>query len=405
MTLSYLYLLCCVSTLCFLFICETMGDSDTEEMPHNSTETESFNFDEWATGLGLSRKVTQILRQEELTSKTALKLIKLKDLKELGLPLGSVKIIENEIHIWNKGQNTSDKLGNSEKDMNINAEILAWAGKTLDVLLNDQLLLSDNPTCKPVLFGQMDPRTILTLKSQTNKAVHITQFLTEKCKRRRQGRRKEFVLKSGSANSETLVLKADEEHPYLGIFIEEWGAANMRLLNHLLATQKLRRNDIEFYLAYTTKIFEFAEKYEWNSVLNYDYAYRELQAEHQFQWEPFHLTWNYSYLSQSALVRVRILPLSRTYHLKTASYLRLGVHALSEAHVNIAIWKQKHLMSRCPSPKDQKTCNGPLYSIKLRSLGGGASTGPPASWILTLRNKKWLSHRWSRQHKRIRWNG
>ena len=287
MTLSYLYLLCCVSTLCFLFICETMGDSDTEEMPHNSTETESFNFDEWATGLGLSRKVTQILRQEELTSKTALKLIKLKDLKELGLPLGSVKIIENEIHIWNKGQNTSDKLGNSEKDMNINAEILAGAGKTLDVLLNDQLPLSDNPTCKPVLFGQMDPRTILTLKSQTNKAVHITQFLTEKCKRRRQSRRKEFVLKSGSANSETLVLKADEEHPYLGIFIEEWGAANMRLLYHLLATQKLSRNDIEFYLAYTTKIFEFAEKYEWNSVSNYDYAYRELQAEHQFQWGTF----------------------------------------------------------------------------------------------------------------------
>ena len=157
-----------------------MGDSDTDDMPHNSTETESFSFDEWATGLKLSRKVTQILRQVELTSKTALNLIKLKDLKELGLPLGSVKIIENEIQIWNKGQNTSDKLGNSEKDtsdMNINAEILAGADKTLDVLLNDQLPLSDNPTCKPVLFGQMDPRTILALKSQTNKAVHITNSL------------------------------------------------------------------------------------------------------------------------------------------------------------------------------------------------------------------------------------
>ena len=180
MTLSYLYLLWCVSTLCFLFICETMGDSDTDDMPHNSTETASFSFVEWATGLELSRKVTQILRQVELTSKTALNLIKLKDLKELGLPLGSVKIIENEIQIWNKGQNTSDKLGNSEKDtsdMNINAEILAGADKTLDVLLDDQLPLSDNPTCKPVLFGQMDHRTILALKSQTNKAVHITNSL------------------------------------------------------------------------------------------------------------------------------------------------------------------------------------------------------------------------------------
>ena len=87
----------------------------------------------------------QILRQEELTSKTALKLIKLKYLKELGLPLGSTEIIENEIQIWNKVQNIPDKLGNSEKgtlDININAEILAGQVR-LDVLLNDQLPLSD----------------------------------------------------------------------------------------------------------------------------------------------------------------------------------------------------------------------------------------------------------------------
>ena len=109
----------------------------------------------------------------------------------------------------------------------------------------------------------------------------------EKSKRRRQSRRKEFVLKSGSANSETLVLKADEEHPYLGIYMEDWGAANMCLLNHLLSSKKLGREDIEFYLAYTTKIYELAEKYEWNSVPHYDYAYRELKAEHQFQWGTF----------------------------------------------------------------------------------------------------------------------
>ena len=86
-----------------------------------------------------------------------------------------MKIIKNEIQIWNKGQNIPDKLGNSENDtsdMNINAEILAGAGKTLDDILNDQLPLSDNS--KPVLFGQMDPRTILTLQFQINKAVYIT---------------------------------------------------------------------------------------------------------------------------------------------------------------------------------------------------------------------------------------
>ena len=48
----------------------------------------------------------------------------------------------------------------------------------------------------------------------------------------------------------------------------------MRLLNHLLGAGQLPREDIEFYLAYTAK--EFAEKYEWSRVLNYDYNYREL---------------------------------------------------------------------------------------------------------------------------------
>jgi len=66
----------------------------------------------------------------------------------------------------------------------------------------------------------MDPRS----------ALHITQFLSEKSKRRRQNRRKENVLRSDA--EETLVLKTEDEHPYLGILIEEWGAANMRLLNH-----------------------------------------------------------------------------------------------------------------------------------------------------------------------------
>ena len=61
----------------------------------------------------------------------------------------------------------------------------------------------------------------------------------------------------------------------------------MRLLNHLLATNQIKRKDIEFYLAYTTKIYEFAEKYEWNSVLIYDYTYREIQAEHDFMWGTF----------------------------------------------------------------------------------------------------------------------
>ena len=56
-----------------------------------------FNFYTWATELGLPCKVTQILRQEELTTKRALTLIETKDLKELGLPLGTIKVIMDEL--------------------------------------------------------------------------------------------------------------------------------------------------------------------------------------------------------------------------------------------------------------------------------------------------------------------
>lgn len=267
-----------------------------EEAQETQDITSEFNFDEWASSLGLSRKITQILRQEELVSKEALSLLELKDLKELNFPMGTTKIILHDIAKWTTVQtNVTDTVSVTEPNvqsssMGNNFGQLEGAGKTLDHLLND-LQAPPAQGC-PISSGQadwghMDPRTILTIKAQSSKAVHITAFITEHCKRRRQNRRKEFIIKSGTKDTETLVLKSDDEHPYLGIYIEEWGAANMRLMNHLLCTGQLPRDEIEFYLAYTTKIYEFAEKYDWNSVLNYDYNYRELQAEHKFKWGTF----------------------------------------------------------------------------------------------------------------------
>ena len=204
-------------------------------------------------------------------------------MKELGLPLGTIKVIMADVNSWKSPSNEANTGAKESASIpQEKVDYLDGAGKTLDVLLGEP---KDAPNTEP--FGHMDPRTILTLKSQSTKAVHITQFLTEQSKRRRQAKRREFIIKTSSKDTESLVFKADDDHPYLGIYIEEWGAANMRLLNHLLATNQIKRKDIEFYLAYTTKIYEFAEKYEWNSVLSYDYTYREIQAEHDFMWGTF----------------------------------------------------------------------------------------------------------------------
>ena len=160
---------------------------------------------------------------------------------------------------------------------------LEGVGKTLDHLLND--LQAPQAQGYPNSSGQadwehMDPRIFLIIKT-----VHITAFIAEHCKQRLQNRCKEFIIKSETKDTETLVLKSDDEHPYLGIYNEEWGAVNMGLMNHLLCTDQLAWDEIEFYLAYTTKIYEFAEKYDCYSVLNYNY--RELQAEHNFKWGIF----------------------------------------------------------------------------------------------------------------------
>jgi hypothetical protein len=85
----------------------------------------------------------------------------------------------------------------------------------------------------------------LTMKAQTRKAIHVTAFLSEKAKRRRQHRKRELVLRSGGENMDRVVIQTDDEHPYAGIYMEEWGAANRRVMNHLLAGNILKREDVD----------------------------------------------------------------------------------------------------------------------------------------------------------------
>ena len=75
-----------------------------------------------------------------------------------------------------------------------------------------------------------------------------------------------------------------ERPPPLFWNLSEWGAANCRIMNCLLVTGALNRANIEYYLAYTTTLFSFVEKFRWHSILDFDFQYRELQAEHNFQW-------------------------------------------------------------------------------------------------------------------------
>ena len=66
------------------------------------------------------------------------------------------------------------------------------------------------------------------------------------------------------------------------ITIEEWGFADMHIMQELLKQKTLV--NVNAYLNYTADIFRLASKYVWYSVLLYDKEYRDMQADKKFEW-------------------------------------------------------------------------------------------------------------------------
>ena len=117
-------------------------------------------------------------------------------------------------------------------DIRYQASQLEATGEALDVLLNQtapncETSMSCNTQMNTTVnvpdFGKIcdtsDPRMILTVKSSNKKAIHLTQFLTEVTRKKRQGRQRDLVLSKSADDS--LVLRQDEDHPYSGITISE----------------------------------------------------------------------------------------------------------------------------------------------------------------------------------------
>ena len=323
----------------------TANTSETIEVEIHGTEEGSrnhetrtsqktmFNFDEWTVQNGINRKSTKILREQDICTMDTITKVSSSELLSVGITLGQAKVIVGAALDMNnsKGQGSTpqtvpppgqtsaapdidnsqgttnqpsqEKQGVSLRDIRQQATQLGETGRQFDhlfhtftdtsvptsnneVILNQPIssTISKNVTKFNRVVPAADPRAVLTIKACSQKAIHITQFLSEKTKKRLQYRRKNLILSELESGESQLTVKADDMHPYSGIFIDEWGAANMRLLNHLLSQGILSREDIEFYLAYTTTVFEFANKYDWSSVLDFDHQYREQQAQLGFQW-------------------------------------------------------------------------------------------------------------------------
>ena len=69
------------------------------------------------------------------------------------------------------------------------------------------------------------------------------------------------------------------------VTLQQWVIANTRIFNALVTKGKLpTHDDVQHYLAYTIKIMELANRYEWKSVLMYDNEFRKIQAMYNYPW-------------------------------------------------------------------------------------------------------------------------
>ena len=64
----------------------------------------------------------------------------------------------------------------------------------------------------------------------------------------------------------------------------QWCGANVKIMAELLREGTLNNTSIMDYLAYTAKIADLAEIYQWRSVLDYDDLYRQMQAQNDDRW-------------------------------------------------------------------------------------------------------------------------
>ena len=313
----------------------TSDDIITSEVSNDGAE-KAFNFDEWITENNVSRKTSKLLRDQDINNMDILKLMTQQELLGLGVTVGQVKtlmsacstehpVVRRDVPNDNESMsvpapsggthndaNATLASGLSLKDIRKQSDQLAESGKQFDNLFprapnvvvdniipgtgvyqgtnepwlngSDGVVRNTHSTQGSGYTAATDPRTILTMKATNKKAIHITQFLSENAKQKRLTRRRDILLTTHDDGDDRLVVQSNEKHPYVGITIDEWGAANTRLMYHLMSTDDLPNQHIGFYLAYTVTIFDLAHKYEWYSIMNFDYQYREQQAQIGFQW-------------------------------------------------------------------------------------------------------------------------
>ena len=255
-----------------------------------SDPEESFDLAAWQTSHGLNRRTTEALGKEDFTTRDTLLAMMPCDISALNITIGQSRVLKTALgDLGNPAfKPTGHPVTSEQNELEANTEqmvaprrkkagtseepplAIPQAEEALDRLLaGDASPLpgterSSNNTWRGA--EGYDPRMLLTIRASSKKALQATGFVPDAVRQRLARKRRETMRWTE------------------GLSQAEWGAANIRLMHRLMTEGDLPRSNIEDYLTYTVMVHEFASRYDWQSVLDFDVRYRELQAQHGFRW-------------------------------------------------------------------------------------------------------------------------
>ena len=265
---------------------------------------DDFNMEEWASKYKLTRPTTAALRKEDFKDKDLLCLMTIRDINRLEITAGQARALRvalnaigNPIPIGDQveedgaHEKQKDQEESESRSQNVDQDPFQEAGEAIN-----RFLLGQDTPMKGAAGGStnndqaassfpkasFDPRMSLTVKAHKKKAHKITAFLQEAARERLNNRRKDRVYLAEGVDGSVSIKAEEAGRQYISV--DEWAAANTRILAHLLEEGELARSDVEYYLAYTVNVLDLVPKFDWMSILDYDYRYRELQAQHGFPW-------------------------------------------------------------------------------------------------------------------------
>lgn len=311
------------------------GGDNGEEENNGDTTIPAFDFTVWAADAGLNRKTTGAMRIEDFDNEHTLEVMNNEDIAHLGISRGQQGLLRralanlsgstfnvtatvssqqvppqmagNSASGPSKTKGLSEGVSQAQNKTELENMAIMRSGLEYDNLFGGSGACNSmgaaaissgidggngansGSTNQPNWYNP-DPRQGLVVKARANKSLKIVDYLPAQARDRLQKKQRES-MRMTLGNDGNYVLRVDDGQSQGQVNMGQWISANMRVMAHLMELGHLRRDDVEYYMAYTAYIGDLVERYEWFSIMEYDTQYREMQAEHGFMWGhiPTHL--------------------------------------------------------------------------------------------------------------------